>query len=173
MKKKQAWSQARMVERVHFYKNCLLQMLQFMVAYLEACLSDFYLAATGVYIWIPFSETGSTDIPCVGYVCEFLVSRVARVAQIKKIQKTKPIYFRILILGGPVNWSPTHSTGPQPIQLVPKPFNCSPKTVFYRYLSISRSNKKNNLFSNFASGKTLPTHSTGPQPIQLVPKHCF
>ena len=53
-------------------------MLQFMVAYLEACLSDFYLAATGVYIWIPFSETGSTDIPCVAYVCEFLVSRVTK-----------------------------------------------------------------------------------------------
>ena len=56
-----------MVERVHFYKNCLLQMLQFMVAYFEACLSDFYLAATGVYIWFPFSEIGSTDIPFFVY----------------------------------------------------------------------------------------------------------
>ena len=43
----------------------------------------------------------------------------------------------------PVNWSPTHSTGPQTIHLVPKPFNWS------------------------------PNHSTGPQPIQLVPKNCF
>ena len=67
-----------MVERVHFCKDCLLQLLQFMVASVEACLSDFYLAATGVYIWIPFSETGSTDIPCVAYVCEFLVSRVTK-----------------------------------------------------------------------------------------------
>merc|ERR1711947_31971 len=57
-------------------------------------------------------------------------------------------------------------------------FNWSPKTVFYRYLSIGRSNKKNSknlvhLFSNFDSGRTSqlvpnpfnwsPTHSTGPQ----------
>ena len=37
-------------------------------------------------------------------------------AQIKKIQKTKCIYFLILIQGGPphpVNWSPSHSTGPK------------------------------------------------------------
>ena len=51
----------QMVERVCFYKNCLLQMLQFMVASVEACLSDFYLATTGVSIWVPFSETGSAD----------------------------------------------------------------------------------------------------------------
>ena len=50
-----------MEERVHFYKSCLLLMLQLMVAYLEACLSDFYLATTGVSIWVPFSETGSAD----------------------------------------------------------------------------------------------------------------
>ena len=36
-------------------------MLQLMVAYLEACLSDFYLATTGVSIRVPFSETGSAD----------------------------------------------------------------------------------------------------------------
>ena len=46
----------------------------------------------------------------------------------------------------PVNWSPTHSTGPQ------NPF-------FYRYLSNGRSNPKNSqnevhLFSNFGSGRT-------------------
>ena len=69
------------------------------------------------------------------------------VAKIKKVQKTKSIYFRILLLGGPVNWSPTHSTGPQPIQLVPK--NCflqksvsvaqikkNKKTLFYFILII-------------------------------------
>ena len=39
------------------------------------------------------------------------------VALIKKFQKTKSIYFQILVLGGP---PPTQSTGPQPIQLVPK-----------------------------------------------------
>merc|ERR1711947_48146 len=91
----------------------------------------------------------------------------------KKVQKTKSIYFRILLLGGPVNWSPTHSTGPQPIQLVPK--NC-----FYRNLSIGRSNQKNSknlvhLYSNFDLCRTIqlvpnpfnwsPTHSTGPQKL--------
>ena len=66
---------------------------------------------------------------------------------------------------------PTHSTGPQPIQLVPK--HC-----FYRYLGNGGSNQKISknkvhLFFNFATWRTLPTQSTGPQPIQLVPKHCF
>merc|ERR1711947_37178 len=65
-------------------------------------------------------------------------------------------------------------------QLVPSPFNWSPKTVFYRNLSIGRSNKKKSknlvhLFSNFDSGRTSqlvpnpfnwsPTHSTGPQKL--------
>ena len=79
--------------------------------------------------------------------------------------KTRCIYFRILVLGGP---SP-------PSQLVPNPFNWSPKSVFYRYLSNGHSNPKNSknevhLFSNFGSRRTLPTQSTGPQPSQLVPK---
>ena len=41
-------------------------------------------------------------------------------------------FFLILLLGGPF----------LPIQLVPNPFKWSPNTVFYRYLSIGRSNKK-------------------------------
>ena len=61
------------------------------------------------------------------------------VAQIKKIQKTKSIYFRILLLGGPVNWSPTHSTGPQPIQLVPK--NCFLQKSQYRSLKSKKFKK--------------------------------
>ena len=65
-----------MEERVHFCKSCLLLLLQLVVAFLEACLSDFYLATTGVSIWVPFSETGSTDTS--GYVSEFLVSRVPK-----------------------------------------------------------------------------------------------
>ena len=44
----------------------------------------------------------------------------ATVARIQKIQKTRCIYFRILVVGGP---SP-------PSQLVPNPFNWSPNTVF-------------------------------------------
>ena len=55
-----------------------------------------------------------------------------KVAQIKKNKKTKSIYFQILILGGPF----------PPSQLVPNPFNWSPNSVFYRYISIGRSNKK-------------------------------
>merc|ERR1712212_562850 len=63
---------------------------------------------------------------------------------------------------------------------VPSQFNWSPKTVFYRNLSIGRSNQKNSknlvhLFLNFDSGRTSqlvpnpfnwsPTHSTGPQKL--------
>ena len=59
------------------------------------------------------------------------------VALIKKFQKTKSIFFQILVQCGP---PPTQSTGPQPIQLVPK--HC-----FYRYLSIGRSKKFEFLFS--------------------------
>ena len=50
----------------------------------------------------------------------------AMVAQIKKNKKTKSIYFRILLLGGP---SP-------PSQLVPNPFNWSPNTVFLQISAI-------------------------------------
>merc|ERR1712208_31345 len=86
------------------------------------------------------------------------------VAQIEKIKKTKSIYFRILLLGGP---SP-------PSQLVPNPFNWSPKNVFYRYLSIGRSNQKIKKQSPFIFEFCFwedpphpvnwsPTHSTGPQ----------
>merc|ERR1712001_67986 len=99
------------------------------------------------------------------------------VDQIKKVQKTKSIYFRILLLGGPVNWSPTHSTGPQPIQLVPK--NCFLQKSQYRSLKSKKFKNLVHLFSNFDSGRTSqlvpnpfnwsPTHSTGPQTIQLVP----
>ena len=56
-----------------------------------------------------------------------------KVAQNQKVQKTKSIYFLILLLAGLCSAS----------QLVPNPFNWSPNTVFYRYLSIGRSNKKN------------------------------
>ena len=53
-----------MEERVHFYKSCLLLMLQLMVAYLEACLSDFYFRDwVSRHFW---------------YVSEFLVSRVPK-----------------------------------------------------------------------------------------------
>ena len=52
---------------------------------------------------------------------------------------------------------PTQSTGPQPIQLVPK--HC-----FYRYLSIGRSNKK----TKYISFRILPLGGLYP-PSQLVP----
>ena len=50
----------------------------------------------------------------------FLTDISVTVAQIQKIQKTRCILFRILLLVGP---SP-------PSQLVPNPFNWSPNTVF-------------------------------------------
>ena len=45
------------------------------------------------------------------------------VAQIKKFKKQSLFIFEFCFWEDPphpVNWSPTHSTGPQPIQLVPK-----------------------------------------------------
>merc|ERR1712208_73345 len=95
------------------------------------------------------------------------------VDQIKKFKKQSPSIFEFCFWGD-------QSTGPQPIQLVLSPFNWFPKTVFYRNLSIGRSNKKNSknlvhLFSYFDSGRTSqlvpnpfnwsPTHSTGPQKL--------
>merc|ERR1711936_815296 len=75
--------------------------------------------------------------------------------------------------GGPVNWSPTHSTGPQPIQLVPK--NCFLQKSQYWLLKSKNSKNLVHLFSNFDSGRTSqpvpnpfnwsPTHSTGPQKL--------
>ena len=65
----------------------------------------------------------------------------------------------------------TQSTGPQPIQLVPK--HSFLQISLYRSLKSKNFKNKVVLFSNFASGRTLPTQSTGPQPIQLVPKHLF
>ena len=60
-------------------------------------------------------------------------------------------------------------------QLVPNPFNWSPKTVFYRNLSIGRSNQKNSknlvhLFSNFDSGRTS---QLVPNPFNWSPKTVF
>ena len=96
----------------------------------------------------------------------FLTDISASVAQIQKFQKTRCIFFRILVLVGP---SP-------PSQLVPNPFNWSPNTVFYRYLSIGRSNKKNKKQSTslfkFCFWEDSPhpvnwspTHSTGSQTL--------
>ena len=64
---------------------------------------------------------------------------------------------------------PTQSTGPQPIQLVPK--HCFLQISQYRSLKSKNSKNKVLSFSNFDSGRTHPTQSTDPQPIQLVPKH--
>ena len=110
--------------------------------------------------WSPTHSTGPQTL--------FFTDISVTVAQIKKFQKTRCIFFSNFASGRTI---PTHSTGPQPIQLVPK--HC-----FYRYLSNGRSNPKISknevhFLLNFASGRTLHTHSTGPQPIQLVPKHCF
>ena len=104
----------------------------------------------------------------------FLTDISVSVAKIKKIKKNVHLFLNF----APGRTLLTQSTDPQPIQLVSIPFNWSPNSVSYRYLSIGRSNKKkskNNihLFLNFASCRTFFTKSTGPQPIQLVPKQCF
>merc|ERR1712055_528367 len=100
----------------------------------------------------------------------FLISNLwsVTVDQIKKVQKTKCIYFRILLLGGPVNWSPTHSTGPQPIQLVPK--NCFLQKSQYRSLKSKRLKNLVHLFSNFDSGRTS---QLVPNPFNWYPKTVF
>ena len=67
----------------------------------------------------PTQSTGPQPIQLVPKH-RFFTDISATVAQIQKIQKARCIYFRILVLGGP---SP-------PSQLVPNPFNWSPKSVF-------------------------------------------
>ena len=64
----------------------------------------------------------------------FIINRYLGIGRSnQKISKNEVHFFlRILLLGGP---SPSS-------QLVPNPFNWSPNTVFYRYLSIGHSNKK-------------------------------
>merc|ERR1712208_105318 len=88
-------------------------------------------------IYFAFGRTLPTQ--STGPQKQFFTEISVSVAQIKIIKKTKSIYFLILLLGGP---SPTS-------QLVPNPFNWSPKTVFYRNLSIGRSNQKNQKQSPF------------------------
>merc|ERR1712208_83844 len=92
----------------------------------------------------------------------------------QKIQKTRSIYFLILLLAG---LSP-------PSQLVPNPFNWSPK-VFLTDILVSvaqiKKNKKQYPFIFkfcFLQDFLHPvnwslTDSTGPKPIQLVPKQFF
>merc|ERR1712001_247359 len=108
--------------------------------------------------WSPAHSTGPQKL----FFTEISVS----VAQIKKIKKTKFIYFRILILGGPVNRSPTHSTGLQPIQLVPK--NCLLQKSQNR--SLKSKNLKNlvYLFLNFDSGRIS---QLAPNPFNWSPTH--
>ena len=115
-------------------------------------------------LWRPTKSRNSYNVK------PFLTDISATVAQIQKFQKTRCIFFRILLLRGP-----SHSP---PSQLVPNPFNWSQNTVFtdisVMVAQIKKIQKtKSTYFFNFASGRTLPTQSTGPQPIQLVPKHRF
>merc|ERR1712208_208983 len=82
----------------------------------------------------------------------------------KEIKEQCPFIFEFCFWKDPphpVNWSPTHSTGPQPIQLVPK--HC----FFYRYLSIGRSNQKNQKTKSFYF-RILLLEGPSP-PSQLVP----
>merc|ERR1712212_906489 len=106
-----------------------------------------------LFVWAMFLDTqvslAPTHVSKLVSPSHFRISNLwsVTVAQIKKIQKTKSIYFRILVLGGPVNWSPTHSTGPQPIQLVPK--NCFLQKSQYWLLKSENSKKLSQFIFEF------------------------
>ena len=81
----------------------------------------------------------------------------ATVAQIQKIKKTRCIYFQIWLLGGPshpVNWSPTHLTGPQ--------------TPFFTDISVSVAQIQKNKKTRCIFSRILLLGGPSP-PSQLVP----
>ena len=83
---------------------------------------------------LPTQSTGPRTIQLVPKHQFFTYISVS-VAQIKKIKKTRYIYFQIWLLRGP---SP-------PSQLVPNPFNWSPNTAFFLQISLYRSLKSTNI----------------------------
>ena len=73
-------------------------------------------------------------------------------AQIKKFQKTKCIYFWILVQGGPphpVNWSPSHSTGPQ------TPFLTDISVTVAQIKKIQKTKCQNDPIGTFSGGGGL------------------
>merc|ERR1712055_202012 len=115
--------------------------------------------------WSPTHSTGPQTV--------FFSDISASVAQIKKIQKTRSIYFLILLLAGLSS----------PSQLVPNPFNWSPNSVFSDIsVSVAQMEKIQKtrsiyflilLLAGLCSASQLvpnpfnwsPTHSTGPQTV--------
>ena len=91
------------------------------------------------------------------------------VAQIKKFHKTRCIFFRILLLGGP---SP-------PSQLVPNPFNWSPNTVFtdisVTVAQIKKIQKTMCIVFEFCfwEDHLHPPSQLVSNPFNWFPKHCF
>ena len=82
-----------------------------------------------------------------------------QISQYRSLKSKKSIFFfKFLLLGGP---SP-------PSQLVPNPFNWSPNTVFYRYLSNGRSNWKLSKNGLHFFSRILLLGGPSP-PSQLVP----
>merc|ERR1712105_322552 len=80
---------------------------------------------------LPTQSTGPQPIQLVPKNCFLQISQY-RSLKSKKFKKQSPFIFKFCLWKDPphpVNWSPTHSTGPQ-------------KSFLYRYLSIGHSNKK-------------------------------
>ena len=91
------------------------------------------------------------------------------------LQKTKCIYFRILVLDGPphpVNWSPSHSTGPQTLFLTDISVTVAEiqkfqktKCIYFQILVLGGPSPSQLVPKPF---NWFPTHSTGPQTMFLL-----
>merc|ERR1712208_62179 len=76
---------------------------------------------------------------------------------VAEIKNQSPFIFKFCFWEDPphpVNWSPTHSTGPQRLFFT---------DILVSVAQIKKIKNKVHLFSNFASGRPLPTQSTGSQ----------
>ena len=101
----------------------------------------------------------------------FIINRYVGIGRSNKFFSKNEVHFFSNFASG--RTLPTQSTGPQPIQMVPK--NCFLQISQYRSLKSKISKNLVHLFSNFDSGRTSqlvpnpfnwsPTHSTGPQKL--------
>ena len=118
-----------------------------------------------VYKWCPSVRRSL----CLSSLLINITDISVSVAQIKKIKNTRCIFFEFCFWEDPphpVNWSPTHSTGPQ------APFFTD---IWVSVAQIKKLKKTRCFFSSsyFASGRTLPTQSTGPKPNSTGPQALF
>ena len=157
---------------------------------------NFYLTPFGGRVYYKWKFCPSVCLfVCLSVITSYFTDISVSVAQIKKIQNTRWVFFILLLVGPsphsqlvpkhlfflqisryqfefcfwedphhPVNWSPTHSTGPQ--------------TLFFTYILVSVAQIKQIkktwciFSSNFASGRTLPNQSTG-LPVNRIISQSF